>query len=82
MGKWETADHPWTASPKGRCRWLVCSQKTGSKGPDAVKRSLSSRNYKTGGYVDSKEEPLIQIARMHQHVINLAMLQTAGLLMT
>jgi hypothetical protein len=37
----ETANHPQTASPKGRCRSLVCSQKTGRKGPDAV-RSLTS----------------------------------------
>jgi len=41
----ETANHPQTASRKGRCRLFVCSQKTGRKGPDAVGRS---RNYKTG----------------------------------
>ena len=47
--KEETAHHPWTVSPKGRCISLVCSQKTGRKGPDAVGRNLHSRNYKTGG---------------------------------
>jgi hypothetical protein len=51
----------------------------GKKGPDAVRRSLCSRNYKTGGSVDSKEDPLIQIVRMHQHNINLAMLHTTRL---
>jgi hypothetical protein len=45
----ETANHPWAASPKGRHRSLVCSQKTGRKGPDAIRRSLCSRNYETGG---------------------------------
>jgi hypothetical protein len=45
----ETANHPPTASPKGRHRSLVCSQKTGRKGPDAIRRSLLSRNYETGG---------------------------------
>jgi len=38
-----------TASPKGRHRSLVCSQKRRRKGPDAVRRSLRSRNYETGG---------------------------------
>ena len=32
-----------------RCRSIVCSQKTGRKGPDAVRSSPCSRNYKTGG---------------------------------
>jgi hypothetical protein len=53
----------------------------GKKGPDAVRRSSCSRNYKTDGYVCSKEDPLIQIVRMHQH-INLAMLHTVRLLKT
>ena len=34
---------------QGRQRSLIYSQKTGRKGPDAVRRSLHSRNYKTGG---------------------------------
>jgi hypothetical protein len=54
----------------------------GKKGPEAVRRSLFSRNFETGGYVDSKKDPLIQIVRMHQHNINLAMLHTARLLKT
>jgi len=54
----------------------------GKKGPDAVRRSSCSRNYKTDGYVGSKEDPLIQIVRIHQHNINLAILHTARLLKT
>jgi len=54
----------------------------GRKGPDAVRKSLCSRNYKIGGPVDSKEDPLIQIVRTHQCNINLAMLHTARLLKT
>jgi len=49
----ETANHPWTASPTGRRRSLVCSQKTRRKGPDAV-RSLSSNITKLVEYVDRK----------------------------
>jgi len=45
----ETTNHSWTASPKGRCRSFVCSQKAGRKGPDVVRSSPCSRNYKTGG---------------------------------
>jgi len=45
----ETTNHSWTASSKDRCRSLVCSQKTGRKGPDAVRSSPCTRNYKTGG---------------------------------
>ena len=33
-------------------------------------------------YIDSKEYPLIQIVRKHQHKMNSAMLQTARCLMT
>jgi hypothetical protein len=50
----ETANHPRTAMPKGRHRTLVCSQKTVRKGHDAVRRSLRSRNYKTGGICRQK----------------------------
>jgi hypothetical protein len=45
----ETTNHPRTASPKGRHRFFLSSQKTGRKGPDEVRRSLRSKNYKTGG---------------------------------
>jgi len=62
-----------TASTKGRRRSLVCSQKTGRKGPDAVRRSICSRNY--------KEDPLTQIVRMHQHNISSAILQKTQCLM-
>jgi hypothetical protein len=51
----ETAYHPWTALPKGRRRSLVCSQKTGWKGPDAV-RSLHCKNNKTGGIYRQQRE--------------------------
>ena len=73
----ETTNHSWTASPKGRCRSLVCSQKIGRKGPDAVRSSPRSRNYKMVEYVDRKEEQLIQIVRTHQHNTDSAVLQTA-----
>jgi hypothetical protein len=33
-------------------------------------------------YVDIKEDPPIQIVRVHQHIINSAVLQTAGHLKT
>jgi hypothetical protein len=33
----EITNHLWKASPKGICRLLVCFQKTGRKGPDAVR---------------------------------------------
>ena len=33
-------------------------------------------------YVDRKEDPLVHIVRMHQHNINLAVLQTARCLKT
>jgi len=33
---------------------LVCSQKAGKKGPDAVRRSLQSRYHKTGGICGKK----------------------------
>ena len=53
----ETNNHSWTTSPKGRCRSLVCSQKTGSKGPDAVRSSPCSRNYKTDGIYRQEGRP-------------------------
>jgi len=33
-------------------------------------------------YVDRKEDPLIQIVRLHQHIINSPVIQTAGCLKT
>jgi len=67
-----TANHSWTASSKHRCRSLVCSQTTGRKGLDAVRRSLTSRNYKNFGIHRQEEDPLIQIVRIHQHSIKSA----------
>jgi hypothetical protein len=66
IGNKETASHPWTASPKGSGTSLVCSQKTGRKWADAVRRSPRSRITKLMEYVDSIEYPLIQIVRTHQ----------------
>jgi len=63
-----------------RHRSLVCSQITGRKGPDAVRGSVHSRNYKTGG-ICRQQYPLIQIARTQKH-INSAVLQTARHLKT
>jgi hypothetical protein len=45
----KTANHPQTASPTGRCRLLVCFQKTQRKGAVAITRSLHNKNYKTHG---------------------------------
>jgi hypothetical protein len=53
----ETTNHLWTSSPKGRCRSLVCFQKTGRKRLDAVRSSPCSRNYKTGGICRQEERP-------------------------
>jgi hypothetical protein len=53
----KTTNHSWTASPKYRCRSLVCSQKTGRKGPDAVRSSPRNRNYKTGGICRKEGRP-------------------------
>jgi hypothetical protein len=72
----------WTASPTGRSRLLVCSQKTRRKGTDAVRRSPYSRNYKTGRMCRQNEDPLIQNLRTHQHYRNSAVLQTARSLKT
>jgi hypothetical protein len=44
----ETANHPCSASPKGRHKSLVCFQKTRTKAPNAVRRSIHNRNYITG----------------------------------
>jgi hypothetical protein len=43
-----TANHPRAASHRGRRRSIICSQKTGRKGPDVVGGSLHSRIHKTG----------------------------------
>jgi len=50
----EFTNHPRTASPKIKCTSLACSQKTGGKGPDAVRRSPNSRNYITVGICRQK----------------------------
>jgi len=65
----ETANHSRTASPKGRRRSFVCFQKTGRKGPEAVRKSLRRRNYKTGGNCRQKGRTTItdsQNAPTHQ----------------
>jgi Zn-finger domain-containing protein len=43
------ADRPCTASTKGKHRSFVCSQKTGRKRSDALRRSLRNISYKTDG---------------------------------
>jgi len=39
----------------------------GSKRTDADRRSLRSRSFEIDGYVESKEDPLIQIVWTHHH---------------
>jgi len=77
----ETTNHSWTASPKSRCRSLVCPQKTGRKGLVAVRSSPRSRNYKVSG-ICRQEDPLIQVVRTHQNNTDSAVLQTARCLKT
>jgi len=60
---------------------LVCSQKIGRKGPDAVRSSPCSRNYKTGG-ICRQEDPLKQVVRTNQNNTDSAVLQTARCLKT
>lgn len=43
----EPANHPWKALLKSRRGSFVCSQKTGRKGADPVRRSIRLRNYET-----------------------------------
>jgi hypothetical protein len=57
IGNKETTNHTWTASPKGRFRPLLFSQKPGRKGLDAVTSSLCSRNYKPGGIYRQEGRP-------------------------
>ena len=55
----------------------VCVASIGRKGPDAVRSSPCSTNYKIGGTCRQEGRPintLTQIARMHQHIINTASL--------
>ena len=59
-----------------QCRLLVCPQKTGRKGLDAV------YIIKLVEYVDRKEDPLIQVVRTHQQNTDSAVLQTARCLKT
>jgi hypothetical protein len=77
----ETTNHSWTASSKGRCRSLVCFQKTGRKGSDAVRSSPCNRNCKTSG-ICRQEGPLIQVVRTHQHNTDSTVLRTARCLKT
>ena len=71
-----TANHPWTASPKGRLRLLVCYQKAERKGSDVVRRSLCSRNYKTGAMCRQEGRSTNTDCQNAQHIINSAVLQT------
>jgi len=52
-----TTNHSWTASPKDRCRSLVCPQKTVRKGPEAGRSSPCGGNYRTGGICRQEGRP-------------------------
>ena len=45
-----------------------------------LEKAYAAEIIKLVEYVDSKEDPLIQTVRTHQHNINSALLQTSGLL--
>jgi hypothetical protein len=61
----DTANHPWTASSKGRRISFVCSQKKGRKGLMQLEEAYIVEITKLVECVDRKEDPLIQIVRMH-----------------
>jgi len=48
----ETANHPWTASPQGSCRSLVCSQKTGGMDLMQLEEAYAIEITKLVEYVD------------------------------
>ena len=78
----ETTNHSWTASPKSRCRSLVCPRKQGGRGLMQLEAAHAVEITKLAEYVDRKEDPLIQIVTTHQHNTNSAVLQAARCLKT
>jgi hypothetical protein len=62
----ETANHTWTASPKGRRRSLLCSKKNGERGLIQLEAAHAVEITKLLEYIDRQEDPLIQVVRTHQ----------------
>jgi len=78
----ETANHPWTVSYKSRSRSFECSQKTQRKRPDAIRRSLLSRNYNSGGICRQKGRSTLTDRQNSPTQHSSAVLQAARLLNT
>jgi hypothetical protein len=77
------ANHPWTASAKGRRRSLVRSKKKKKReGPDAVRRRLHSRNYETDGIYRKNGRSTNTGCQNAPTSINSAVMQTARRLAT
>jgi hypothetical protein len=66
--------------PKADIYHLFVPRKQGGRSLMQLEEALIVEMTKLVECVDGNEDPLIQIVRMHQHNINLAVLQTAGLL--
>jgi hypothetical protein len=66
--------------PKADIGCLYVPRKQGGRGLMQLEEAYAAEITKWVEYVDSNEDPLIQTARTHQHIINSAMLQTARLL--
>jgi len=63
--------------PKADVDRLYVSRKQGGRGLRQLEKAYVGEITKLVETVDRKEEPLLQIVRMHQH-INSTILQTAG----
>ena len=62
----KTANHPWTASPKDRCRSLVCSQKSGGRGLMQLEEAYTIEITNLVEYVDKGRSANTDCQR-HQH---------------
>jgi hypothetical protein len=72
----ETANHPWTASPKGRCRSLICSQKTGGRGMVHLEEAYATEITKLVEYVYKRSSANTDCQNAPTQ-INSAVLQTS-----
>jgi len=66
--------------PKSDIDCLYVPRKQGGRGLMQLEEAYAAEITKLVEYVYSKEDPLIQIVRTHQHNMKLAVLQTARLL--
>ena len=66
--------------PKADIGHLYVPRKQGGRGLMQLEANHAVEITKLMNYVDRKEDPLIQVVRIHQHNTNSAVLQTAGCL--